>query len=631
MIMIDSETKSDRPTKTALTGAETTAFGKVSESTAPTGEFAGLPAHLACASSVSTGTYSTKGRKFTNEDAHVCHIPDETLQATKGIAALVADGVSCSEGAQLASITAMTTFLEEYYASPDTWSVKHSVHKVMTDLNRKLYSFGSSYSPEAFGCVTTFSALILKSMTAFIFHIGDTRIYRYRDGTMEQLTRDHSNRVNENQTYLARALGLDSKADIDFKSLELARNDLFLLTSDGVHDWLSIEEMTEYMAQASTCVESGIGSLDDSVRKMCDQALGKGSIDNLTCVLARVDELPERSLKHLGNELCRLPFPPELSVGKSLDGYRVIQDIHCSARSQIYLVEDKTGGARFAMKTPSANYNDDPAYIERFILEPWTGKRFNHQNVMAVPDFLRPRSSLYYLMEWIDGQDLWGWMKQHPLPDVATIAPLVEQIFKGVWAMHSRDALHRDLKPDNIMIDKNSLVKIIDFGSSSVAGLEEISGPVQRDRILGTLNYSAPELLLGLQVDTRCDQFSLGCIIYEMLTGHLPYGDKISQTFKWRDFLALQYTPSYQHNPKIPLWFDAALKRAVSIRPEERYEATSQFYYDLNTPNPDYLRQFRKPLIERDPAAFWRNLAILFLVIEILTIIFFLHHLAYLQ
>ena len=115
-------------------------------------------------------------------------------------------------------------------------------------------------------------------------------------------------------------------------------------------------------------------------------------------------------------------------------------------------------------------------------------------------------------------------MIDNPKPDLETVRGIVEQIAKGLQAFHRMEMLHQDLRPDNIMIDKTGTVKIIDFGSTRVAGVVEAAPPGGRDDILGTAQYTAPEYFLGENGTSRSDLFSLGVITYQMLTGRLPYG-----------------------------------------------------------------------------------------------------------
>ena len=183
---------------------------------------------------------------------------------------------------------------------------------------------------------------------------------------------------------------------------------------------------------------------------------------------------------------------------------------------------------------------------------------------------------------------------------------LVDQIAKGLRAFHRRETLHQDIKPDNIIIDRNGVAKILDFGSCHVAGVNEVSTPLTRDVALGTACYSAPEHTMMKKASYAADLFSLAVVSFEMFTGQLPFGGKLSDCRKQQDFLNTKYTPSYQLNPLVPVWIDGALKKALRYSPERRHFDVMEFVYELQNPNNKYIEQNFRPLAERDPVLFWK-------------------------
>jgi serine/threonine protein kinase len=175
------------------------------------------------------------------------------------------------------------------------------------------------------------------------------------------------------------------------------------------------------------------------------------------------------------------------------------------------------------------------------------------------------------------------------------------------------EMLHRDLKPDNILLTTDGVVKIIDFGSVKIAGIAEINTPVQRIELLGTRHYTAPEYLLGMAANDQSDLFSLGVITYEMLTGKLPYGEQLNKNINWKSINKVQYIPAIHWNPMIPLWLDGALARCVHCEQNQRYETSSEFLYDITHPNEAFMRQ-HIPLLERNPLRFWQVIAVILLI-----------------
>ncbi len=555
--------------------------------------------HLSSILEVDFAQLSEAGKKPENQDTLGAKIPDGTTLTTKGMAFVTADGVSSSDAARQASQTAVSGFLTDYFATPDTWSTNRSAERVIKSLNHYLWgqSRNSIYGQ---GHLTTFTALILKGSTAFSFHIGDSRLQRIRNNDFEELTRDHSQRMNQDTVYLSRALGADISVDIDSLSFELSVGDIYILTSDGVHDYLKRNDWLSLANEFST-------NKDTWARKALDLALERGSQDNQSIQIVEIKQLGAATETEVVTALKQLPFPPPLTVGNKIDGLKVEKILHESERSQVYLVRDENDKL-LVMKTPSLNYDDDTAYIERFVMESWVGARISSPYVVRVVT-PKARSYLYYLTEHVSGPTLAQLIKErHPIPIRDTVE-IIDQVIKGVRAFHRKDTLHQDIKPGNIVIGHGGAIKIIDFGSAWVAGIDELKVSFERDIILGTLDYSAPEYRYGGKVGHLSDQFSIAVLVYEMLTGKAPYGSSYRDAKDLKHFQKLQYNSALRHNPLVPQWIDRALEKALAIEPEARYNALSEFIQDLKRPNPAWLTPRERPLMQRNPLIFWQTLA----------------------
>ncbi len=557
-----------------------------------------------------SGQCSKAGVKPVNEDSCGVIIPTDSLLATKGIVAIVADGVSSSEGGGEASKASVAGFLSDYYSTPESWSIKHSGQRVLTALNSWLYSVSQRRHGTRYDMLTTLSAIIIKSSTAHLFHVGDTRIYRLRDGVFECLTRDHHTRISSGRDILNRAMGADFEVKIDYTNTLVEECDVFLLTTDGVHENIATKRLRRVIEHAGE-------DLDRAAEEIVDEAVNNGSKDNVTCQILKVKKLPHQSEEEFYKHLVDLPFPPPLSQGNIFEGYRIIRPLHSTKRTEVYLAYDEENSENIVIKTPSVNYQDDPEFIDRFLQEEWVGRRINNPHVLKILKLSKKKRFLFYVTEYIDGQTLRQWMNDNQNLSLADVRNIVGQIAAGLRSFHYLEILHQDLKPENIMIDSSGVLKIVDFGSAYVAGLEEITKPIDNPGVLGTLNYTAPEYTLGKPGSPRSDMYSIGVITYELLTGKLPYGECDS----WKNKKNLKYTPAYHHNKNVPLWMDEAIKRAVRREPAKRYEALSQFVYDISNPNPQYLREEPVPLLEKDPVCFWRCVAIL----QVLFIIFLLY------
>jgi serine/threonine protein kinase len=293
-----------------------------------------------------------------------------------------------------------------------------------------------------------------------------------------------------------------------------------------------------------------------------------------------------------------------------LDGYRIIRELHASHRSHIYLAVDTETDERVALKIPSIDLRDDAAYLKRFMMEEWAARRINSPFVLKPCLQSRKRNFLYVVTEFVDGQTLSQWMRDNPKPDLETVRGLTEQIGKGLRAFHRKEMLHQDLRPDNIMIDKTGTVKIIDFGSTRIAGVAESAPLKLQSDILGTVQYTAPEYFLGERGSAASDIFSLGAITYQMLTGRLPYGARMAQTRSKSQQRKLKFSSALDDNSEIPAWMDGVLEKAVHPDPLKRYADVSEFIHDLRHPDERWLKASAKPLIERNPLLFWKALSL---------------------
>jgi eukaryotic-like serine/threonine-protein kinase len=556
------------------------------------------PSDKAVGPRVTVGQHSTAGRKDRNDDSYGVLVPDPPLLAVKGIAMAIADGMSSSDAAKEASENAVKSFLEDYFATAASWTVKKSVGVVLKAVNSWLYGQGQRRGSDR-GMVTTFSGLVLKAGTAHIFHAGDSRICRLRDGHLEPLTRDHRVQVSKGHEHLSRAFGIDQNIEVDYRAEVLESGDVLLFTTDGVHDHVT-------PADQIAAIRAAI-SLDEAATAIVARAYANGSTDNLTCQIVRVDDpghVDESG--HLRN-LTALPFPPELSPGRLFDGFTIMRELHTSKRTQVYLARDNTSDQVVVLKTPSVNFEDNPAYIEAFAREEWVGQLVASPHVLRVLPASRPRRQLYYVTEYFDGQTLRQWMRDHPRPDLETVRGIVEQIARGVRAFHRKEIIHQDLKPENVMIDAAGLVKIIDFGSSRAAGFDEMGSATRDATFVGTIDYSPPEHLSGERATNRTDIYAIGCIAYEMLTGKLPYGRGFT---KGRDAQRLTYIAARSLRDDVPVWMDAALAQAVHTSPMQRTEVLSALVENLRQPNPALVSDRPLPLLQRHPVGFWRALAI---------------------
>ncbi|WP_299579365.1 bifunctional protein-serine/threonine kinase/phosphatase [uncultured Microbulbifer sp.] len=548
------------------------------------------------------------GHRRHNDDACAVRLPEGSTLQRHGSLTALADGVASAEAGGEAARAAINGFFCDYYSTPETWSTRHAVARVLHSLNNWLYRQSGGSVEIQRGWLTTFSAIIFKGASAHLVHIGDSRIYRLRAGKLECLSRDHSHRLAPGRTFLSRALGMDAHIDVDYRCEALEPGDIYLLTSDGIHDFLPDTSIQERL------LEFG----ESTPQQLIDTALRAGSSDNLSAVVTRVNAIGSPRCDELAMHNRELPFAPDLRPGQKLDGFLILQELYASNRSHLYLARDQKTGELRAIKTPSVNYCDDPHYIERFIAEEWTGRRVNHPGIIKLYPPKVGRSSLYHVLEYVEGQTLRQWMQLNPQAQIPQVRTLLAQLISALRSLQRLEIIHGDLKPENIMMRRDGRLVVVDLGGVDCPGLREqllFSDP----SVPGSKNYAAPEFFFGDSPSHRSDIFSVGVIAYELLTGSYPYPERLgSLHYHLKSYQHLRFMKASSHREDIPFWIDGALQKACAPNPKQRYSSLSEFIRDLEVPNSDFKSPKGRPLLEKNPLLFWQLLVLVLLFSHLL-------------
>mgnify|MGYP003482832876 FL=1 len=263
---------------------------------------------LPVALSVTLGQASDRGRKPVNQDFHGASVPTQPALGSKGIVVALADGIGSSQVSHVASQAAVRSVLEDYYCTSEAWSVKRSMQRVLAAANSWLHAQterGAHRHDHDRGYVCAMSVLVLKGRTAHVFHAGDTRVYRLQGRTLELLTQDHRVWVGGGKSYLSRAIGFHAQLDVDYRAVPVERGDLFVLVSDGVYEHIEQRELIDAALRHGS-------ALDVAARDIVALALTRGSADNLTVQLVRVEALPEHQAAEVHRLRAGLLLPPSL-------------------------------------------------------------------------------------------------------------------------------------------------------------------------------------------------------------------------------------------------------------------------------------------------------------------------------
>ncbi len=557
-----------------------------------------MPTKLDTSLHVSIGNSSLTGPRSRNEDFCGFVTPDGQVLDTKGILIAVADGVGGSADGQEAAEYTVRGLLADYYATSDTWAVSKALETVLGALNRWLISHAAARR-ELAGMATTLSALVLRGNRWYSCHVGDSRIYRLRDGELSCLTEDHVWDHPEMRHVLRRAVGLDSHLVVDQGEGELKVGDVFALTSDGVWSSLGDAKIKEILAQRSDA-EACAADLTMS-------AVGKGAQDNCTAVVVRVIAVSDANLRDRLTSGQQLPVPPRLKPGQQIDGLTVLEVLHESRVTLLYRVKDEASGTSLVIKTLLPDTADEEAR-NALIYEEWLARRVTSRYFPQVVDH-EARSHLYYLMTWHEGESLKDMLDRGHRFSVVEAAQIAIHMLEGVAALHRFGIVHRDIKPDNVHQGRDGRLRILDLGVAASDGVDfqEINNP-------GTPSYMAPELFAGEGASVSSDLYAAGVTVYALLTRKYPYGEiEPFQKPRFGD----PVTP-VRFRPDIPQWLEAVLLKAVARDVKDRFETAEEFLLALEQAANKPLRMPRKmPLAQRHPHFFLKVLTLVSLALNI--------------
>jgi len=267
-----------------------------------------------------------------------------------------------------------------------------------------------------------------------------------------------------------------------------------------------------------------------------------------------------------------------LRTGDQLDHYRIEGVAARSGMASIFRATDLNSGRQVAIKVPHPEMESDPVFFDRFHREREIGQKLDHPGVMKVlPD--DDRTQVYMVMEWAEGQLLREILNQQgKLPPERSVR-LALRILDALEYIHSHGVVHRDLKPENIMVDADDRIKLIDFGIAASTGARRLTF-AKLSQTMGTPDYISPEQVKGKRGDARSDLYAMGVMLYEMLTGKVPFTGP-NAFIIMNDRLLNNPVPPREINPEISPQLQEVIYRALERDPGKRYARASEFAWDL--------------------------------------------------
>ena len=544
----------------------------------------------------SVGFFSATGPRPDNQDFAGAVFGADLPDPRRDVVAATADGIGSATGGRVAAETAVRGFLDGMCELPETTEVQRSAARVLTALNAWMYSQGHrDASLASMGC--TFTALVLRGRMAHIVHIGDTRAYRLSGDRLSRLTTDHVRQIGESgSNALYRALGVEAEVRLEYTAQPMTRHDRFLLCSDGLYGSLTDETIADILR--------GRSAPTDSARGLVAAALESGSTDNCTALVLDVVELPTSESMSL--DTAQLPIIPTPLGGETIDGFVLKALLSDGRYSRLFGATDEIEGGDVALKFPKPKVADDAVYRAAFGREAWVGTRVHNPGLGRTIELPPGRQScLYTVMPLYQGELLETRLARRPAVGLEEGRNIAIRLARAVATLHRDGIIHRDIKPDNVILESGGSLKLVDLGVVRIRGMED----TPPGEIPGTRAYVAPEMFAGEAGNEATDIYALGITLFRAFTGAFPYGNSDAESAPSRD-RPIELTTL---RPDLPAWLQTTLARAIAIDPAERFRDMSEFAAEMEagparapsmTPRP-------RTLYERAPLRFWQALAAL--------------------
>jgi serine/threonine protein phosphatase PrpC len=541
------------------------------------------------------GFASKTGRRKANEDFAGALLGSELPEPRQEVVAAIADGIGGAKGGRTAAETAVRGFLDGFCDLPETMEVQRAGAKIVSALNAWINAMGRQ-DPDLAGLGCTFTALVLRGRVAHLLHVGDTRAYRLSGNRLTCLTTDHL-REDGSRT-LNRALGVEAEVRLDYSTQTVALHDRFMLCSDGVHGFLTEQSIAEILRDRS--------APEDTANALVAAALDADSTDNCTALVLDVVALPTSGSADIFGAIQQLPVRPVPVAGETVDGFVLKALISDGRYSRLFGAEDEVEGGTVAIKFPKPQIASVEAYHAAFVREAWVGARVHNPSIGRVFELPPGRQTcLYTVMPLYQGELLERRLSRSPALGLEEGRHITIALARAVAALHRAGIIHRDIKPDNVILEGNGSLKLIDLGVVRVPGLEEFPA----DAAPGTLAYMAPEMAEGETGNEATDIYALGVTMFRAFAGEYPYAnaDAISPPRRGRP-LGLSTL-----RPDLPAWVEAALSRAIAIDPARRFHDMTEFALEMEAGTGRVPSGHLQPrtLYQRAPVQVWQGIAAL--------------------
>jgi serine/threonine protein phosphatase PrpC len=566
-----------------------------------------------------------------NEDFISFWQSDESATARNaGMAWLLADGVGGESRGELASQLAVTAALIAFQKAPPATPVA-ILHRAMFNAASQAVYDTAQANPEQGRMATTLTTCLLRENTLHVAHVGDSRVYLIRGERIRRLTTDHCYvalsvkfrvmhehwaMASPMRSVLTRSVGHEPIAKYDSTQEELHKGDIIVQCSDGLYAFVVDEEIRE-VASHYPPPEACHLLIKLAVRRQVD--------DNISLQIIRIDQTDVITYFR-GLALYRDTTPSTTNVSNELEPGGILDErfeltelISRSGMACIYKARDHQTQEIVALKVPLAQFESDVATFTRFQREEEIGRQLDHPYILKIIPVEKPKSRPYLVMEYLEGQTLDKVMEAtKPLPEKEA-AKIASRICEALDHMHGKGIVHRDLKPQNIMVCTDGSIRILDFGIAKAARMRRLTF-AGFSPTMGTPDYMAPEQVNGRRGDQRTDIYSLGAILYEMVTGKVPFEGESPYIVMNVRTTGDPVAPRKINEHLTPVMEEIVL-HALARNPDERYESAAKMKAELD----DYeLVELVERFRTLQPARPWKSrfrvmpLIVFFVVLQVI-------------
>lgn len=280
-------------------------------------------------------------------------------------------------------------------------------------------------------------------------------------------------------------------------------------------------------------------------------------------------------------------------TGTTLQNYYIESVLGEGGMGKVYKATDTVLGRMVAVKSLNASLTNQPSFLERFKNEAKILARLSHPNIAILYNYLQSGSEYYMIMEYVEGENLDQLTKKNTTIPYHAVVPMIVQALEGLAHAHSKGVLHRDIKPANLMLTPYHTIKLMDFGIAKMSDQVKLT---QVSRVIGTLEFLAPELIEGQQPSPASDIYATGVAMYEMLTGKLPFTGK-SDYMLMQEIVKEKPALPDNWNDSIPRQLSEIVLKALEKKPEDRYKTVEAFSRSLQEAFPG-LKQIPPGLIK---------------------------------